>query len=162
MSREEQRDDLLVGHREDHVAIVAVLEPDQLRPDLEVAPALLPHLGGVDDRHLHLLGADPVLLLADDLFDAFVGSEPERQQRVDPRPELADVAGPEQQPVRGHLGVGGVVAKRREEQVGQAHGAVRIAASTLGRRGVATAPRPTTLARYHPGDSPLPVTRYRA
>jgi hypothetical protein len=35
MSRSRQRDDLLVGHREDHVALAAVLEPEQLRADLE-------------------------------------------------------------------------------------------------------------------------------
>jgi hypothetical protein len=46
----------------------------------------------VDDRHLHLLGADPVLLLADDLLDALVDRDAERQQRVDARTELADVA----------------------------------------------------------------------
>ena len=95
MSREQERDDLLVGHREDHVALAAVLEPDQLRADLVVAAALLPDLGRMDDRHLHLLAADPVLLLADDLLDPLADPLAERQQRVDPRPELADVAGPE-------------------------------------------------------------------
>ena len=118
---EQDRDDLLVGHREDHVALAAVLEPDQLRPDLEVAAALLPDLRRMDDRHLHLLGADPVLLLADDLLDALAGPEAQRQQRVDPRPERADVARPEQQPMGRHLGVGRIVAERREEEVAQAH-----------------------------------------
>jgi hypothetical protein len=40
----------------------------------------------MDDRHLHLLAADPVLLLADDLLDAVVDALAERQQRVDPEP----------------------------------------------------------------------------
>ena len=120
---QQERDDLLVGHRQDHVPAAAVLEPDQLRADLVVAAALPPDLGRVDDRHLHLLAADRVHLLADDLLDAVADALAERQQRVDPGAELADVAGPEQQPVRRHLGVGGIVAERGEEQVGQAHGA---------------------------------------
>ena len=38
-------DDLLVGHREDHVAAVAVLEPPQLWPDRVVPPARPPDIG---------------------------------------------------------------------------------------------------------------------
>ena len=38
-----------------------------------------------------------------------------------PGTELADVAGAHQQPVRGHLGLRRVVAKRGEEEIGQAH-----------------------------------------
>ncbi len=120
--REEQPDDLLVGHREDHVALVAILEPRQLRPDRLVTAARLPDIGRMDDGHLELLAADPIHLLADDLLDALVDPEPERQQRVDPRPELADVAGPDEEPVRGHLGVGRVVAQRREEELAKTHG----------------------------------------
>ena len=119
---EQERDDLFVGHREDHVPVAAVLEPDQLRADLEVAPALLPDLGRVDDRHLHLLAADPIDLLADDLLDPVAHALAERQQRVDPGAELAQIAGPDEQAVRRHLGVGRIVAERGEEQVAQAHG----------------------------------------
>ena len=77
---------------------------------------------GMDDRHLHLLRADPVLLLADDLLDAVVDPLAQGQQRIDARPELADVAGALQQAMRGHLRIGGVVAERGEEQVGESHG----------------------------------------
>jgi hypothetical protein len=118
---EEDRDDLLVGHRENHVALAAILEAHELGADLEVAAALLPDLGRMDDRHLHLLGADPVLLFADDLLDALADAEPERQQRVDPGAQRADIAGSQEKPVRRHLGVGGIVAERREEEVTQAH-----------------------------------------
>ena len=138
MSREQERDDLLVGHRQDHVAPVRSLNRASSGPDLVVAAALLPDLGRVDDRHLHLLAADPVLLLADDLLDALVDPLAERQQRVDPGAELADVAGPDEQPVRRHLGVGRVVAERREEELAQAHPR-RIAAGARGRRGVPAA-----------------------
>ena len=91
----------------------AVLEPGQLGPDRVVAAARLPDVGRVDDRHLHLLAADPVDLLADDLLDPLVDAEAERQQRVDPGAELADVARPDEQPVGRHLRVGGIVAERR-------------------------------------------------
>ena len=128
-----------MGHREHHVPLAAVLEPHQLRADLVVPPALLPHLGGVHDRHLHLLAADRVQLLADDLLDALVDPEAERQQRVDAGAQLAHVPRPQQQAVGRHLRLGGVVAERREEQVGQAHGAKDTGAGarvtvTAGRR----------------------------
>ena len=122
------RDDLLVGHREDHVPLAAVLEPDQLRPDLRVPAALLPDLGGMDDGHLHLLPADRVDLLAHDLLDAVADLLAERQQRVDPRAELAQVAGAEQEAVGDHLGLAGIVPQGREEQLAQSHGTRRIRA----------------------------------
>ena len=127
---QEDRDDLLVGHREDHVPLGPVLEADQLRPDLEVAPALLPDLRGMDDGHLHLLPTDRVDLLADDLLDPVADPLAERQQRVDPGPELAQVAGAQQQPMRRHLGLAGIVAQGREEQLAESHGLRRIAART--------------------------------
>jgi hypothetical protein len=119
---QEERHDLLVGHGEDHVALGAVLEPDELGPDCVVPPALAPDLRRVDDRHLHLLRADLRQLLADHLLDALVDTEPERQERVDARPELTDVAGPKEEPVRRHLHVGRVVSEGREEELAQAHG----------------------------------------
>ena len=114
---QQKGDDLLVGHRKDHVPVAAVLEPHQLGPDLVVAAAVLPHLGGVDDGHLQLLAADRVHLFANDLLDALGHPEPQRQQRVQPRAQLAHVPRPDQQPVGRHLGLRGVVAERGEEQV---------------------------------------------
>ena len=119
-------DDLLVGHRQDHVPPGPILEADKLRPDLEVAAALLPQLGRVDDRHLHLLAADPIDLLADDLLDPAGGAVAQRQEGIDARAELADVAGPDEQPVRRHLGLGRIVAQSGKEQVAGTH-ARRIA-----------------------------------
>ena len=113
---------LLVGHRDDHLAAGAVLEPGQLRADGVVASRRLPHVGRVDDRHRHLLAADAVHLLADDLLDSLRHPEPQREQRVQPRAELAQVAGADEQAVGRHLGVGRVVAERGEEQLAQAHG----------------------------------------
>jgi hypothetical protein len=118
---QQQPDDLLVGHRQDHVPAIAILEPGQLGADRVVAPAGPPDVGRVDDRHLDLLGADPIHLLADHLLDALVDLKTERQQRIDARSELAHVTGPKQQPVRRHLGFARIVAKRCEEQLRQTH-----------------------------------------
>ena len=134
-------DDLLVGHRDDRVAARAVLEPDHLVADLVVAPALLPQLGGMHDRHLHLLAADPVDLLADDLLHPLRHAKAERQQRVQPGAQLADVPGAQQQPMRRHLRLGRIVAKRGEEQVGQAHrGRIAAGVRPVPRRAGSSAP----------------------
>ena len=116
-------DDLLVRHREDHVTVGAVLEPRHLGADRVIPAGLPPQVRGMHDRHLHLLAADRVQLLADHLLDPLVDAEPQRQQRVDPGAQLAHVARPQQQAVGRHLRFRGVVAERGEEQVAQAHGA---------------------------------------
>ena len=102
-------------------------------PIFVVAAALPPEVGRVDDRHLHLLGADRVHLLADDLLDPLVDAEAEGQERVDARAQLAHVARPEQQAMRRHLGVRRVVAQGREEQLREAHSAKDSGAGRLSR-----------------------------
>ena len=120
---EQVGNDLLVRHRKDHVAARAVLEAAHLDADLVVAPGLAPDVRRVDDRHEHLLAADRVHLLADDLLDALLHPESERQEGVDPGSELPDVAGAEKEAMRGHLGVGRILAKGLEEEGAQTHGA---------------------------------------
>ena len=90
-------DHLLVGHGQHHVPAAAVLESNQLGADLGVAAGLLPELGGMDHRHLHLLPADAVDLLADHLLDSPLHAETEGQQGVDAGAQLPDVAGADQQ-----------------------------------------------------------------
>ena len=77
---EQSRHHLFVGHGQHHVAPGSVLESDQLRTDLLVAPALPPQVRGLDDRHLHLLAADAVHLLANDLLHAAIHAPAEWQK----------------------------------------------------------------------------------
>ena len=91
---EEDTDDLLVRHGQDHVSAVAVLEPAEFRADRVIAAARPPDIRWMDDRHLHLLAADPVLFLADDLLDSVADALAEWEERVDPRAELADIPRP--------------------------------------------------------------------
>src|SRR5690606_18567260 len=93
------------------------------------APRASPEVGGVDDRHLHLLPADGVDLLADHLLDPLLDPEPERQQRVDAGAELPDVAGAHEQAVRNHLGLRRIVPQGHEEELRQAH---QAATSVMG------------------------------
>ena len=113
--REVERHRLLVRHREDEVAAAAVLQPEQLGdPD---AAGLLPQLGGREHRHQHLLAADRVHLLPDHLHDLLVRLPAGRQEAPQPGAHLADHSGPDEQLVRDRVGVGGVVAQGREEQL---------------------------------------------
>ena len=120
---EQAGDDFLVGHGDDHVAFAAVLEAGHFGPDRLVATAAPPDVGRMHDRHLHLLPADPVDLLADDLLDPLVDAIAERQQGIQPRTQLPDIAGTDEEAVRRHLRVGGIVAQAREEQLRKTHGA---------------------------------------
>jgi hypothetical protein len=80
------------------------------------------------DRHHHLLAADAVDLLADHLLDALGDPKAQGQQGVDPRAELTNVAGAQQQLRRSHLDIGRRIAQRHEEEAAQAHGALILAA----------------------------------
>src|SRR5205823_4150156 len=65
-----------VAHHELTAVVVFRAECDGLE---HVPPAgLLPQLRGSEDGHLHLLRADPILFLADDLLDLLLHPEPER------------------------------------------------------------------------------------
>ena len=79
-------------------------------------------------RQRDLLGADRVHLLADHPLDLPQHPQPERQPRVDAGRDATHVTGAHEQLVAGHLGVGGIVAQRAQEQVGQAgdHGGTRV------------------------------------
>ena len=103
-------DDLLVRHGEHHVVIGLILEPPHLRADLIPAAGGLPQIGRMDDRHRHLLAADPVHLLPHDVLDLGQGATGEREIREDAGAELADEAGAHQQLVAGDLGVTGSLA----------------------------------------------------
>ena len=110
-----ERDRLLVREREDEVAVVPVAHVEDLGdPD----PAgRLPQLGGREHRHLHLLPADRVHLLADDLDDLLVDAPAQRHVRPQPGRDLADEAAAHEQLVADRLRVGGRVAQGRQEEL---------------------------------------------
>ena len=106
--RDVHRDALLVRHREDHVGAAAVVQLEQL-VDL-VAARAPPRLGRHEHRHEHLLRADRVELLADDLLDLAVHAPARRQPRPQPGADLADEPRAHHELVRERLRVGGRLA----------------------------------------------------
>jgi hypothetical protein len=106
---------LLVRQREDERPTRVVLELEHLR-DRDAA-RFLPQLGWCQDGAEHLLPADRVHLLADDLDDLLVHAPAEGQVAPEARADLADEAAAHEQPVRGRLGVGRRIAQRREEEL---------------------------------------------
>ena len=115
--RDVRRDALLVRHREHHVGALAVLELEQL-VDL-VAAGAVPRVGRLQDRHEHLLAADGVDLLADDLHDLLVHAPARGQPRPQARAELADESGAHHELVRDRLGIGRRLALGRQQQCGE-------------------------------------------
>ena len=112
----EEREQLLVRRGEEEVVAAAVLEPEQVVAVLGPAVRDLVRLPRQERREVHLLEPGGVHLLADDVLDVAVDDPPERQPREPARCRTADVAGPHEQPVRGHLGVGRILAKGPQEQ----------------------------------------------
>jgi hypothetical protein len=115
-------EDLLVRHAEAVVGPLPVLEPEHVvAHDLPPA-ALLPDLGRMDRGEEELLAADGVHLLADDPLDLRERASGERQVVVDPRPELPDEAGADEELVGGDLRVGRRLLERGDEGLAVADG----------------------------------------
>ena len=112
----------VVGGALEHVATLAVGDPQNLGPIVVIAAAFPPQVGGLDGRHQHLLGADGVLFLTHDPLDLLHHPEPHGQPRIDAGAGLPDHAGAQHQPVRDDLRLGGRLLQGRQEKAGQAHG----------------------------------------
>ena len=119
---EEIGNHLFMRHCKDHVASTTILESPHLGSDLVVTARLAPEVGRMHHGHQHLLGADRVHLFANHLGDVHVDAHPERQEGVDSRAERPNVAGAQQEAMRWHLRVGGVLAQRRKEERSDPHG----------------------------------------
>ena len=99
----------------------AILDLEHLLAVRLPSPGELPGLGQHQDRHPDLLGTGRVHLFPDDGLGLRQRPEPQRQPRVDPRHQLADVRRPQQQAMRRHLRLGGCLAKGPGEQLRRAH-----------------------------------------
>jgi len=122
LPRRQPGDDLFVGHRQGHVAALAVLEAEHLAADGVPAAALLPDLRRLHDRHEHLLAADGVHLLADDLLDLLHDAPAGRQVHVDAGGELAHEAGADHELVAHGLRAGRILFDGGQEQLAETHG----------------------------------------
>jgi hypothetical protein len=78
---------------------------------------VLPKLDWRQYGHEHLLAADCVHLLADDLDDFLMHPPTERQERPDACGDLPDVPAAHEQLVRDRVGVGGRLAQGRDEEL---------------------------------------------
>ena len=150
---------LLVRGAEQVVGALAVLEPEDAVAVLGPAAGGLVGLAGQQRREEQLLRADRVHLVADDALDLAQHAQPERQPGVDPRGVATDVAGPDEQPVAGHLGVRRVVAQRADEEAGHAQDGAHGQKPTVGPPGRREAvigeepPRSSDRACRDPGDA---------
>ena len=116
LALDELGEQLLVRGAEQVVAALAVLEPEDVGPVLGPAAGGLVGLAGQQRGQVDLLGADGVHLRAHDVLDAAQHLQAQRQPRVDPRGDAADVTGADEQLVARYLRVGRVVAEGAQEQ----------------------------------------------
>ena len=111
---------LLVRGAEHVVAAAAVLEPKHAVAVLGPAVRRLVRCPRHQSREQNLLPANGVHLLTNDALDLAQHPQTQRQPGVQAGPDGPDVAGADQQLVARHLGVGGVLAQRAQEQLGHA------------------------------------------
>jgi hypothetical protein len=105
----------------DEVAVVPVLDAQQLGAHLVEAAGLLPEFGGLHHGHREFDGAGAVHLLAHDRLDLADHAQAHRHVRVDARAELLDHAGAHHQPMARDLGVGGRFLEGGDQELGSFH-----------------------------------------
>ena len=85
------------------------------------AAAALPEIGRLQLRQQGFQGARCIHLLAHDGGDLLQHTPKKGKVGVDPRPQSADVTGPQQQLVGGYFGFGRIIAQRHQHEAGDAH-----------------------------------------
>ena len=113
--------DFLVGRPQHHVAVVAVLEAQQLRPEQVPAARLDPQLAGLGDRHRDLERPGAVHFLADHALDAAQHAQAHRQPGIEAARDPADQAGAQHQPMAHDFGLGRHFLEVLDRIRGQAH-----------------------------------------
>ena len=116
---DQQGEHFLVRGGQEVVVALAVLEPEDALAVFGPAVRGLVGLLGQQRREVDFLGPDGGHFLADDLLHLAQHAQSQRQPGVDARGGPADVAGADQEPVAGHLGVGGIFAQGAQEQLGE-------------------------------------------
>lgn len=115
------RDHFFRGRLQDEIALVAVLDAQQLRAVLFPAAGLHPEFGRLHHRHQQLDGAGCVHFLADNALDLTDDLQPQRHVGVDSARQLANHAGPRHQLVAGDLGLGRGFFQSVQVVLGGAH-----------------------------------------
>ena len=100
------------------LAAVTVGDAHELRSVGVPAAGLVPELGGREDGHHHLLGADALHLVADDGLDLGDRAPCERQVAIEAGGGLANHAGAQEQAVARKLGLGRVLLQRGGVELG--------------------------------------------
>src|SRR5579884_549600 len=108
-----------MGKTEEEIALVPILQPEQHR-HLR-ASRLVQQLFRNQDRHVQLLAAESIGLLAHDLGDLLVDAPAQRQIGVDSRRQVADEAAAQQQLMAGQLRIFGNLTLCRKKQLGRSH-----------------------------------------
>ena len=115
------RHDFLGGRAVDEVAVVAVLDAQELLAVALPALRLHPQLARMDRRAEELDRAGAVHLLADDGLELLHRAQAERQVGVDSGRDFADHSGAHHQPLADDVGVGRNFAQRGDERLAPAH-----------------------------------------
>ena len=114
--------DHFLGRRlEDEIALMTVLQTQQLGPILVPASRFLPELGRLDDRHQELDSAGPIHFFAHDGFDLAQHAQSQRHPGVYPGGKPLDHSGAQHQAMAGELGFRGSFLERRKKKTRYVH-----------------------------------------
>ena len=119
---DQRRHQFLVRHGQAEVPAVAVLQPRHFAADLLPASAFSPQFGGLHHGQRHLLTADGVHLLADDLLDTVFDPLAEGQVGEDAGRHLPDETGAQEKLMADQFRFALGIAVGLEKVLGKAHG----------------------------------------
>ena len=108
-------------HAQAQVAIPAVFQAEHVRAHDVPTAGFLPDFGGVQGREQHLLSADAVHFLPDDLRDLEQRSLGQKQIAIDSGGQLAYIAGSQQELVADDFSFGGGFPQGGDEKFAPLH-----------------------------------------
>ena len=113
---------LLAGRLNHKIAIMAILDTQQLRSVRLKTPRLLPQFGWLHHRHAQFHGTGTIHLLAHDRLDLANHTQPHGHQGVNASAKLLDHAGTRHQLVTDHFGVSRCFLEGGYEELRSFHG----------------------------------------
>ena len=120
-------DHFFAGWLDHEIAVMAVLDAQQLGAHLLEAPRLLPQFRRLHHGHGALHRTRPVHLFTHDGLDLADDTQPHRHVVINSGPQLLDQPGPHHELVADHFGVRRSFLEGRNEELGGFHGwAIRL------------------------------------
>ena len=117
----EIRHGLFVGHRKDHVVVVAILKAEEFFANRRITTRFSPKFCGLHNGKIDFDAADGIHFLTDQVFDFFEDTEAHREVTIDTGGQRFDIAAAHEEDMTRHGGVARRFAERGIKELRELH-----------------------------------------